>query len=820
MANSEKVEEKFKGNKKRTSMSLKTSTGLSLSNLGSKMRRTVLVTIAGSIGIIGVSAVLGVSKGVKDYIKNMQNDMLSAYPLRISEETADYSSLMNGLNTTEAIEKFKFDPANPKVGVDSMIDYLMTAYEDVTKVKTNTINQDLLDYIESVPRNIAPARVYNYGIDVTNNIYGKWNKTKNEIVDYSLNGLIQSYIAELNTVDNFEDYAKFVNLFTNYMKQVPDNMNYVIDQYNVLASLEDSFVNRENHEIKDDELVLVVDKNTTLTDLTLAEIGVFGHDEFINIAQKAIKEQEYRKDESLTEEERNNKIKALETEYPYRRDFEYSELVGREYEYFPQEKIYKRDNIDTGETEIILNAIDPNPLSLSMYSLTFDPDSDLWKGTFTNIENFISPKKLTFTRKSAVPGSEVIGIDRTLGDWEFIDEESNKYSFTVSNLTDLSINISKNDVSYTYYSQSASIPVVLEHNLVVYDCWNYPALKDPAWGAGKKLKISAILQLNDKNNFGSLERGIYYSKPFADLFISDSNKAEGHSPLTDALKQNINNEAPAFNAYVTFTYENHHKTSDNIVSSYANCLNGDMSSSFSALLGGLSGLNGFDTDKTHLRSISGNKVEQIDGNYVYSLVPKSISIYPNSFEGKGEVKEYLNEWNNGKTLTFNVNGVEKTIAAERDELTVTDTIEMIITLINTLINAITISLVVFTSLSLVVSCFMIAVITYISVVERIKEIGIIRSLGGRKRDVASLFIMETLLTGLFSGLFGIGITYVLQIILNAVLQVEFGVAIMKLTIGTAAIMVGVSDALSVLSGLIPSQSAAHKDPVVALRTGE
>ena len=153
-------------------------------------------------------------------------------------------------------------------------------------------------------------------------------------------------------------------------------------------------------------------------------------------------------------------------------------------------------------------------------------------------------------------------------------------------------------------------------------------------------------------------------------------------------------------------------------------------------------------------------------------------------------------------------------------VTYSDTIEIIIAVITTFIDAITIALVVFTSLSLVVSCFMIAVITYISVVERIKEIGVIRSLGGRKGDVASLFIMENLLTGLFSGGFGIGITYILQIILNVLLKAKYGIMIANLTPGTALVMIGVSILLSVLSGFIPSQSAAHKDPVVALRSNE
>ena len=202
-------------------------------------------------------------------------------------------------------------------------------------------------------------------------------------------------------------------------------------------------------------------------------------------------------------------------------------------------------------------------------------------------------------------------------------------------------------------------------------------------------------------------------------------------------------------------------------------------------------------------------------------MPREIVIYPKSFDGKSQITDYLDKWNSDAILNLDDgDGAKDYTKAQRDDLTYTDTISLIVAVIDTFINAITIALVVFTSLSLVVSCFMIAVITYISVVERIKEIGVIRSLGGRKRDVAGLFIMETLMTGLFSGIFGVTITYILEITVNVILKSLFGIAIMNLTIPTALLMIGISVGLSVLSGLIPSQSAAHKDPVVALRSNE
>ena len=136
-----------------------------------------------------------------------------------------------------------------------------------------------------------------------------------------------------------------------------------------------------------------------------------------------------------------------------------------------------------------------------------------------------------------------------------------------------------------------------------------------------------------------------------------------------------------------------------------------------------------------------------------------------------------------------------------------------------MINIITVALVAFTSLALVVSCFMIAVITYISTMERVKEIGVIRSLGGRKKDVSRLFVAETLIIGLASGLIGVGITYLLSLIMNLILGFSFGIfTIAALPLLTALAMVGLSIVLNVVSGLIPAVRASNQDPVVALRT--
>ena len=126
-----------------------------------------------------------------------------------------------------------------------------------------------------------------------------------------------------------------------------------------------------------------------------------------------------------------------------------------------------------------------------------------------------------------------------------------------------------------------------------------------------------------------------------------------------------------------------------------------------------------------------------------------------NFDNKNKVTSYLDKWNEEGSITVNGKTLE---LSDRDKIVYNDNLEIIITMINTMIDIITYALIVFTALSLLVSTVMIGIITYVSVVERVKEIGVIRSLGGRKKDVSHLFNAETFIIGLIAGIFGILIT--------------------------------------------------------------
>ncbi len=189
--------------------------------------------------------------------------------------------------------------------------------------------------------------------------------------------------------------------------------------------------------------------------------------------------------------------------------------------------------------------------------------------------------------------------------------------------------------------------------------------------------------------------------------------------------------------------------------------------------------------------------------------PNSIKIYTDTFDAKEGILEHLDKWNTDHASE----------ELKGKQVKYTDTVGMMMTMVQSILNAITYVLVAFTAISLVVSSVMIGIITYVSVVERTKEIGVLRSLGARKMDIKNLFNAETFIIGLTSGLFGVGVTYLLSLGINALLGALTGIATLaSLPITSAAIMVVISVCLTLISGLIPAQAAAKKDPVVALRT--
>ena len=200
-----------------------------------------------------------------------------------------------------------------------------------------------------------------------------------------------------------------------------------------------------------------------------------------------------------------------------------------------------------------------------------------------------------------------------------------------------------------------------------------------------------------------------------------------------------------------------------------------------------------------------NTKETVLGYLGAESVPVAVYIYPNSFESKDSITTYLDKYNEGKE--------------EPDEIRYVDMASMISALSGNIMDAITIVLIAFSSISLVVSSIMIGIITYISVLERTKEIGILRALGARKKDIKRVFNAETFIIGIFSGILGIAIARILIIPTNIIIENASQLSnVAKLNPIHAIILITVSVTLTILGGLIPASMASKKNPVEALRT--
>lgn len=697
-----KIEDGFNApdkRKEKAKMSFFTAFKLSVQNLFTKKRRTVMTSIAGSIGIIGVSLVLSISIGIQGFIGGMQSDMLAGNPIEIAQTAFDINGMMSGMNRGE---QAKFVKDNGCVNIDSMMEQLAQRANAMENMFVeNNINRNYVDYLKNMPREYLAALFLDYGLDVSNNIYTNFrdpNPAYPDGRDVSLSGIRSVYSSILGEVEQYKDYAPMISSVAQSFSQAPDAEGYLLTQYEVLYK-----ANGTNGIAKEkDEIMIVLGKDRELADLLLAQLGYFSQDEFVNLVNKAVGG-EYDKN-------------------MYKEQIEYGRLIGKTFTWYPDDSVFTLTGSNT------------NPF-------IYNP----------------------------------------------------------------------------YYAGSG----------------------------GLELKIVGILEPEEGLNYTMLSNGFYYTTTFAEYVVQQNYNSELAQKLRADDKKSFTSMAtfmpadsmfpgsPETTLYTGITYD--YNYTFNGATKPVKGLVGGADQMMSLL--GMFGIGGGAEDDIKVLATTtfglqdfGANVESVierdeDGGLIswtvvlengkaYAL-PNRIAVYPLDLTQKAHVLKYLDDWNGDGDIV--VNGVTLT-AADREKITYSDMLSIIMSMISTLVNIITIALVAFTSLALVVSCVMIAIITYVSVVERIKEIGVIRSLGGRKRDISNLFTAETFVIGLVSGLIGIAVTYLLGGLINLLVKAAGIGTIAVFPIWVALIMVGVSIGLTLISGLMPSRSAAKKDPVVALRT--
>ena len=642
---------------KKSKLSVFTAFKLSLRNLISKMSRTFLVSLAGSIGIIGVAMVIAVSAGVQGYIRSMQNDMLSGNPVTISEEGFNLNSLISSRSMSDNGEAVIKNIEDGYVNVNNTIDYIMSRTKELSSLRIkNNINQNYIDYINAMPAEYYNAIVYDYSIDMSNNIYTLYNLENKPDSLISISSAKQIYSSML-TKTEYKDMTSMIQSFTGALYQLPDSPDFILSQYDFITGK-----TKSKFPSSEDEVLLVVNKDQELSDLLLAELGYYSQQQFLNVVYKSAESEKY---DSAIEKTK----------------FSYDELLDKKFIWYPNNTVYNKNT--TGNTSV-------NP--------------------------------------------------------------------------------------FTY---------------------NYTA--DSSWTNGKTFKITGIVKPKEDLSYGTLNSGLYYTESFVNHVLKNSLESQ----IVNFLKENeqsaiSSGKVMGNNTGITYEYNYFIEGTEYNETGFVGSI-----SQMASMMGMMGGSSGSLYTLT-LRNLGGNDL------------PEKISIYPVDFESKDYVTAYLDKWNSDESIEVN----DQTLTPDdRSEIIYNDNLSIIIDMINTMINIITTALIAFTALSLVVSTFMIAIITNVSVLERIKEIGIIRSLGGRKGDVANLFIAETFIIGLSSGVIGIGVTYFLSFVINIIVNnlISFK-TICALPVKSALIIIIINILLTTISGLIPAQSAAKKDPVVALRT--
>ena len=300
--------------KRKSKLSIATAFSLSAKNLRAKLKRTIMVCIAGSIGIIGVASVLAVSTGVQNFITDMQNDMLSGNPVAVQEEGIDLSTitdLMSGGMQADIIEQSVEDGY---INVDTAINSLMQIADMMGDFGfENEITDDYVEYVKAMPSEYYSAMTFDYGINLSYSVY----------TDYDMEGgrerlsvfAAGSVLSALTEKAGYADVASSMGS-GGIFAQAPDNADFILSQYDIVN--EGGYI-----PAKAGEIMLVVNDDTEVSDILLAQLGYYTQEEFLNALYKAAGDERY--DESLD--------KAR---------ISYEEILGKTFTFYPNDEIYTR----------------------------------------------------------------------------------------------------------------------------------------------------------------------------------------------------------------------------------------------------------------------------------------------------------------------------------------------------------------------------------------------------------------------------------------------------------------------------------------------
>lgn len=846
----------------KTSMSFLTALSLSFNNLKTKKGRTFLTSFAGSIGIIGIALILSLSNGVNTYIKSVEEDTLSEYPLQIQSTGIDMTSLITG--ATENAKESSNQKAKESGKQSEEINVNKTLSGIFSTIGTNDL-VSLKKYLESDKSHIYDyAKAVEYVYNISPIIY---NSDTEKLRQLNPNTTLKSL--GMGSEENTNSLISGI-MDTDVFFQMPANADLYRNQYDVKAG---RWADNYN------ECVLVLTSAGSISDFLLYTLGLRDFNELDDMIK------------SFTNEEN------IQTPTDFGK-YSYDDILGETfklvnssdcYEYDEEYKIWKdkTDNteymkniVEKGEDIKIVGIVKPKegisgsmlspginyPYSLTQHIIENSANSKIVKDQIEQPEiNVFTGKRFDDTENNNnFDMNSLIEVDENALKSAFkIDQSKIKIDFSNLNnivsqnsLPELDLNEILDEIEFSIPQES--IQKIINDIIKGYEEYlkNNPDasfnqlnnilneyLQSKEAGELINNKIEKIIKENKSititqeqmqeimqdvlNNFQEYakEKGFEnvteISKYLMEYLESEDAKKIIANDMSEIIKsQNLDEQiSKIIEKYMKSAMSTMSKSLEKEMKSSINKLSKSITNAISIDTNAFSKAFRMKMNQEELyelfSSMMSNNNESYDNNLRklnYADLNKlfSINIYSRDFEGNKKITNLLDSYNN----KMREDGEDKKV------ISYTDMVGTMMSSVTNIVNTVSYVLIAFTGISLIVSSIMIGVITYISVLERRKEIGILRAIGASKHNISQVFNAETFIIGTLSGLMGIGITLLLIIPINRIISViTEGVNVKAILPVKAGIMlILLSIILTLIGGILPSRKAAKEDPVLALKS--
>ena len=818
-----------KKQKRLSRMSFVTSLVLSFHNLRTKKGRTILTAFAGAIGIIGIALILSLSTGVNDYIDQIQKDTLTSYPISITSTSFDMATLMGRGGTS--------DDEGPSERPEREADMVYTNYQDLelnTSVNASIKENNLTDfkkYLDDKDSEIHQyigehGIVYSYAVDFKVYTYDKDRKLIDTDADTR-----SEFSSENSIFGNLEEVRSL--MMSNMSTMMGGSGTNHAENFSEMASGANhdvvSTMIKDNYEVvygswpdAYDEVVLVLNRNNTLFSGTLYQLGYLTEGQYKNAINKIKNQQE-----------------AQEIK------FRYKQLMGQTFYLVPASDNYEKKENGTfsyiGDDGEKLKTAAENGVKLKIVGLVKQKeDADIQAiSTPVAYTTLLTDYIITHCAESDVirTQEETPNVNVLTGQ-EFEKEDmknSEKAQKARAYVNDLSPGDKASFFSLVMMldyeggmealmtTQMGEISSVLGPNI---EYAIRQALNEAVYSAidSARNAVTEAIEKVTGEGIAAIEIPSLLPEPIAEEPAAQeptTQEATAEEPTTSdeccTLPQidweKLRDQIAGFSIdQIPYSFNFGDNLNINLdLGSLASGIDFSMGEDDMAQIVQY-WLDHFATEDALIRiyeDYMGRSTYE-DNMKQFGLVsydaPSAISLYADSFEAKDGIAASIERYNEGK--------------AEEDQIIYTDYVALLTSSITTIINAISYVLIGFVAVSLFVSCIMIGVITNISVLERTKEIGVLRALGASKRNISQVFNAETFIIGCLSGLIGVGVSLLLILPINSIIHAltENTSLNAKLPVISALILILISIVITIIGGLIPSSKAAKKDPVEALRT--